>query len=67
MTGHHGPLIAFHLARQSRFRLASHDPVPQWLGHPLRVVRVQAQLLGNLGIGQIQPHEDKNKPHTRKG
>jgi hypothetical protein len=57
MTGHHVHLIAFHLTRQDRFRLAGDDPFSQLLGHPLHVVRVQAQFLGNLAIRQIQSHE----------
>ena len=50
MTRHHVYLVAFHLTRQARFRLAGDDPCAQLLGHPLHVVRIQAQFLGNLGI-----------------
>nr|WP_230314373.1 hypothetical protein [Candidatus Contendobacter odensis] len=43
-------LIAFHFPRPGRFGLAGDDPWAQWLGHPLRVIRVQPSLLGDLGI-----------------
>ena len=39
-----------HLPRQDRFGWAGDDPFPQRLGHPRHIVRVQAQLLGHLGV-----------------
>lgn len=51
MTGHHVDLVTFYFPRQDRFGLAGDDPVPQLFGHSLHIVRVQPQLLGNLGSG----------------
>ena len=43
--------IAFHLSRQDRFRRADDDFLSQGLGHPLGVVWIQPQRLGDLSIG----------------
>jgi hypothetical protein len=50
MPGHHIDLVAFHFPGQDRVGLAGDDPLAQLLGHPLHVIHVQSQLLGNLGI-----------------
>lgn len=42
MPGHPVDLVAFHVPRQDRFRLAADDPVPELFGHPLDVVWVHA-------------------------
>ena len=57
VTGHDVDFVALHFPDQDRFGLASDDPVPQLLGHALNVIRVQPQLLGNLGIREVQAHE----------
>ena len=57
MTGHYIHLVAFPLSRQERFGLAGDDPFPERFCHPLYIVQIQAQLVGNLGIRQIQSHE----------
>ena len=57
MPSPHINLIAFHFPRQGRFGLAGDDPLAQLLGHPLHVIRVQPQLLGDLGIRQVQHNE----------
>lgn len=50
---------------QGRFRLASNDPFPQLPGHPLHIVRARPQPLGDLGVGQVQPHEMQTQdPHS---
>ena len=51
MAGHDIDLVAFHVSRQNRFGLAGDDAVTQVLGHPLHVVWIQPQLLGDLGVG----------------
>lgn len=51
VTDHHIHFATFHLSRQARFWLVTDDSVPKLFAHPLGVVRVQPQLLGNLGIG----------------
>ena len=57
MTSHHVDLVAFHLPRQDRFGLTGDDPFPELFSHPLYIVRIQAQLVGELRVRQIQPHE----------
>ena len=57
VTGHDVDFVALHFPDQDRFGLAGDDPVPQLLGHALNVIRVQPQLLGNLGIREVQTHE----------
>jgi hypothetical protein len=49
------PLVAFHVTRQDRFGWAGGDSFSQWFRHPLYIVRVQPQFLGNLRVGQVQP------------
>ena len=57
-------LVAFHLPRQDRFGLAQHDPIPQLLGHPLRIAGVQPQFLGDLSVREVQSHEIQTQnPH----
>ena len=53
MTGHDVDFVAFHVPRQNRFGRASDDSFPQLLGHPLPIVRVQAPLLGDLGVRSV--------------
>jgi hypothetical protein len=43
-------LVAFHLPGQHGFALALNDPRAQLLGHPLNVVRIQAEFLGDLCV-----------------
>lgn len=57
VTGHDVHFITFHFSRQDRFRLAADDPAPELFGHPLDVIWVHAQLLGDLRVGQVQSHE----------
>src|SRR3954447_22491754 len=49
--------IAFHLAAERHRRLASHDALAQLRGHPLNVITVEIQLLSDLFLREIQPHE----------
>lgn len=57
MPGHHIDLVAFYFPHQGGFGLAGDDALTQWLGHLLHIVRIQPQLLGDLGIRQVQPHK----------
>ena len=57
MTGHDIDLVALYVPRQDGVRLAGNNPLSQLLGHPLHIVWVQPQLVGNLGIRQVQTHE----------
>jgi len=53
MPGHDIDLIAFHVAPRDGFDLASNDTLAEWLGHPLDIVRVQRQPLGNLCVREV--------------
>ena len=57
MSCHHIDFIAFHLAAERHLRLAFHDPFAQPRGHLLDIITIKIQLLSNLFIREIQPHE----------
>src|SRR5512142_2103749 len=57
MASHDVHLVTLHLPGQAWLRLSGHHSGAQLLSHLLNVVRVQAQLLGDLPVGEIQPHE----------
>src|SRR5512144_1047478 len=57
MAGHDIHLVALDLPGQAWLGLCSHHPGAQVLRHLLNVARAQAQLLGDLPVGEIQPHE----------
>ncbi len=47
--------------------MAGNDPFPELFCHPLYIVRIQAQFVGNLGVRQIQPHEIQTQdPHPER-
>jgi hypothetical protein len=56
VTSHDRDLIALDGSLQDRRRLALDHPGSQLAGHPLHIVFVQLQLLGDLGVGQAQPY-----------
>ena len=49
--------IAFHRATERHRRLASHDAFAPLRGHLLDVITMKSQLLSNLFLREIQPHE----------
>ena len=50
MPSHHLDLVAFYFPGQDQFGWAGDNLLAQWLGHLLHVVRIQSQLLRDLGI-----------------
>jgi hypothetical protein len=54
---HHIDLITFDLAIELHRRLAGRHPLAQWAGHVLNITRVQSQLLGDLTVREVEPHE----------
>ena len=65
VAGHNVRFITFHFSRQDRFRLAADDPVSELFGHPLDVIGVHAQRLGNLD--SFSPMKYRHKIQTRNG
>jgi len=57
MPGHHVNLVTFNLAAESDLRLPLNDPLTKLRGHLLGIVGVQVQLLGDLLVREVQPHE----------
>ena len=57
MTSDEVDLVAFDLARQDRDGLREHDAIAQLPPHALHVVLVEVELLGDLPVGNIQPHQ----------
>ena len=49
--------VAFHLAAECHLRRAPHDPFAQLGCHLLGIITIQVQLLSDLFIREIQPHE----------
>lgn len=50
VSGDHVNLVALHLTRQARGRLAGDDARAQLRGHPLRIVLIQTQFVGDLEV-----------------
>ena len=67
MAGHHINFVDFHFALQlRRWRLGS-QTVAQLLRHRLRVGWAQAQLQGDLPVGEVQAHEvEAQHPHAQR-
>ena len=57
MPGHDVHLVALDLAVELDLGLAHDDPLAELRGHDLGVVGVDTQLLGDLLVGEVQPHE----------
>jgi hypothetical protein len=57
MPRYHIELITFNLLIELHRRLAGHQPLAQWAGHVLNITRIQSQLLGDLTVGEVEPHE----------
>jgi hypothetical protein len=57
MSGDDVDLITLDLTGEDNLRLPSDDPFPQLGGHPLGVVGIQIEFLGDLLIREVQPHE----------
>ncbi len=57
MTGDDINLVDLNLARQDDRRSFDGQPFAQLRRHLLHVVFIQAQLLCDLSVGEIQPHE----------
>lgn len=59
--------VAFDLTRKHHFGHPCHDPLSQLDRHLLSTVLVQIQLVSNLSIRQIQPHEiQTQQPHAQR-
>jgi len=57
VPGHHVHLVALDLAAERNLGLALDDPLTELGGHHLGIVGVDVQFLGDLLVGEIQPHE----------
>ncbi len=57
MPGNHVNLVAFDLPAERDLRLPVDDPFTKSQGRPLSVIGVQVQLLGDLFVREVQPHE----------
>jgi hypothetical protein len=54
---HDVDLVALDLAAEGDLRLPKDYPLPQRGGHPPGVIRVEVEFLGDLLVGEVQPHE----------
>src|SRR5262249_50000372 len=57
VSGHDVNLVALDLAAEPHLRLPPDDPLPQHGRHPLGVVWVEVESLGDLLVGEVQAHE----------
>src|SRR3954451_3394847 len=57
VPGHDVDLVALDLAAEGDLGLPQDHPLPQRGRHPLGVVGVEVELLGDLLVGEVQPHE----------
>lgn len=57
MPGHDVDLVAFDLAAELDLGLALDDALAELGGHHLGVIGIDPQLLGDLLVGEVQPHE----------
>ena len=57
VPGHDVDLVDLHLARQPRRRGLGDQAAPQLFRHGLHIGPDEAQLLGDLPAGEVQPHE----------
>ena len=57
VPGHDVHLVALDLAAEGYLGLAPDDPLAKVGRHHLGVIRIDAQLLGDLFVGEVQPHE----------
>ena len=66
VASHDIHLVAFHHAAHPYLGTALDDPAPQGLRHRLTIAFVQVQLLGNLPVRHIQPHQVQvGEPHRQ--
>jgi hypothetical protein len=65
VPGYHAHLLAFNLASERGLRLPEHDPLSQRGLHPLSVIRVEVEFLGNLLVRQVQARKESTKTQTR--
>ena len=66
MSRNHIDLITFNRFIQGHFRLAGNHTLAQLVCHVLDITRVQLQLLGDLAVGQVKPHEiQAQHPHRQ--
>ena len=57
VAGHDVDLIALDFAAERHPGLPLDDALPELGRHLLGVVRVQAEFLGDLLVGEVRPHE----------
>jgi hypothetical protein len=57
MSRHYIDFVAFHFAAERHLRLSLNDALTKLRGHLLGIVTVQIQLVRDLLIREIQPHE----------
>src|SRR5271165_6796367 len=57
MSCHYIDFVAFHFAAERHLRLSLNDALTKLSGHLLGIVTVQIQLVRDLFIREIQPHE----------
>ena len=57
VPGHHVHLVALDLTAERHLGLAPDDALTELGGHHLGVIGVDVQLLGDLLVGEVQPHE----------
>src|SRR5208337_2818861 len=67
MSCHYIDFVAFHLAAERDLWLPLNDTLTKLSGHLLSIVTIQIQLMSNLLIREIQPHEVKAEhPHAQR-
>jgi len=57
VPGHDVDLVALDLAAELHLRLPLNDPLPQHGRHPLGVVGIEVEFLGDLLVREVQAHE----------
>ena len=67
VSSHDVDLVDLDLAVQPHRRRLGDQAAAQLLGHDLHIRPVEAQLLGDLAVREIQPMKYRHSPHTRSG
>jgi len=67
VTGDDVDLVALHLAVEHHLGLTGLDALAQQFGHGLDIALVKQQFLGDLPVGEVQPHEiQAQDPHPQR-
>lgn len=67
MAGDDIDFIAFEGATQSRRRLALDDALAQLCGHLVNIIFVQIKFLGDLLVGEVEPHQIQTENPLAQG